>query len=144
MNCRRSFTIERCQRRETLAFNTRRSSKTWRWDRIILVIFMFMSTRRPRKRCAALIIFIVSISFFFFLCKLYIWQYCLLWTAAVAHYVNEWEHRSFSRVSMRYLCPTAFCTTDHWTQAEAAALVLFANFRSLSPPKKGSKVWKEI
>lgn len=35
MNCRRSSTIERSQRREPLEFNTRLSSKTWRWVRII-------------------------------------------------------------------------------------------------------------
>lgn len=47
MNCRRSFTIEKCQRRETLEFNTRLSSKTWRWVRIISVMFVFLSALIP-------------------------------------------------------------------------------------------------
>lgn len=47
MNCRRSFTIEKCQRREMLEFNTRLSSKTWRWVQIVSVIFMCLSALIP-------------------------------------------------------------------------------------------------
>lgn len=130
MNCRRSFTIEKWQRRETLAFNTRLSSKTWRWDGIIIVIFMFLCTiilqdvlcRTDHIYCAYL----------FTLQSLHLTMLSLVNSSRYSW--SKWTDHS-------HVCPWVVCvqlaswgtnTTGRCTQAEAAAPVLFAK---LSPIK---------